>query len=156
MKGYRIISGKIKDFDVLQPLWEKLKNLHEELAPNFSSRFNKIDWNKRKESIIKKSSKVFFEYVIEEESNQIIGYCISTIEKKDNTIGEIDSLFIEQFHRKTGVGKILVENAINWLIKEKTETQRLIVAAGNENVLSYYSQFDFFPLHIVLQRKEPE
>ncbi|MCP3927933.1 MAG: GNAT family N-acetyltransferase, partial [Bacteroidetes bacterium] len=56
--------------------------------------------------------------------------------------------------RKSGIGKQLMDNAINWLISQKTETQKLLVGAGNESVIDYYKQFDFYPLHIVLQRKE--
>jgi len=48
----------------------------------------------------------------------------------------------------------LVERAIQWLKSRNTETQKLIVAAGNESVFDFYRQFDFNPLHIVLQRND--
>jgi|AGTN01.3.fsa_nt_gi Acetyltransferases len=113
-----------------------------------------MSWDKRKNGLIKKSSKLLLDYVIENDSNKIIGYCISTIEKENNKIGEIDSIFIEEEYRKSGIGKKLMENAVNWLIEQKAETQKLIVGVGNEKVIDYYKQFDFLPLHIVLQRKE--
>ena len=49
-------------------------------------------------------------------------------------------------HRKFGIGKQLMEDAI--------KIQKLLVGVGNESVIDYYKQFDFLPLHIVLQRKE--
>lgn len=154
MDNYKIIRSKIEELDLIKPLWEKLNDLHENLSPDFKERFQRMNWDKRKNNLISKSVKLLFEYVIDNNSDKIIGYCISTIDKENEKTGEIDSIFIEREHRKSGIGKRLMENAINWLISQKTETQKLIVGVGNESVIEYYKQFDFLPLHIVLQRKE--
>ena len=154
MDNYKIIKGEIEDLDLVKPLWEKLNDLHESLSPDFKDRFQRRNWNERKSDLINKSIKLLLEYVVENNSDKIIGYCISTIEKENEKVGEIDSIFIEKEHRKLGVGKQLIKNAINWLIMQKTDTQKLVVGAGNESVIEYYRQFDFLPLHIVLQRKK--
>ena len=39
-------------------------------------------------------------------------------------------------------------------MKDAIKLQKLLVGVGNESVIDYYKQFDFLPLHIVLQRKE--
>ena len=44
-------------------------------------------------------------------------------------------------------------NAIAWLKLKGTKTQKLVVAAGNETIIEYYKQLDFYPLHIILQKK---
>lgn len=154
MLDFSIKQGKIEDLDLVKPLWEKLNDLHESLSPNFKERFQKMTWDKRKSNLISKSEKLFLEYVVENKNDKIVAYCISTIEKENIKVGEVDSIFVEKEHRTTGLGKQLMDNAINWLILQKTETQKLLVGVGNESVIDYYNQFDFYPLHIVLQRKE--
>jgi hypothetical protein len=49
-----------------------------------------------------------------------------------------------------------MQQAIDWLTEEGIETQKLLVGAGNEEVIGYYKQFGFYPLHIVLQRKDKD
>ncbi len=84
----------------------------------------------------------------------VIGYCISTIEKENNKDGEIDSIYIEEQYRNSGLGRIFMERAIKWLKSKDVETMVLLVGVGNEQVMEFYRQFDFYPLHIVLQRVE--
>jgi ribosomal protein S18 acetylase RimI-like enzyme len=154
MLDFIIKQGQIEDLDIVKPLWEKLNDLHESLSPDFKERFQKMNWDKRKSNLISKSGKLLLEYVIENKNDKVVAYCISTIKKDNEKEGEIDSIFVEKEQRKTGIGKQLMDNAINWLISQKTETQKLLVGVGNESVIDYYKQIDFYPLHIVLQRKE--
>jgi ribosomal protein S18 acetylase RimI-like enzyme len=152
MEKYTIIQGKETELDLIRPLWEKLNQLHADLSPYFKDRYLEMEWDKRKCKLLEKSKHIQFEYVIELENDQLIGYCISSIDKDDDTIGEIDSIYIDETHRKSGLGKQLFERAIQWLVTNGTETQKLIVGVGNEQVLDFYKHFDFYPLHIVLQR----
>ena len=94
------------------------------------------------------------EYCIDNKNKKVIAYCISTIEKENEKVGEIESIFVEREQRNSRIGKQLMDNAIAWLISQKTETQKLLVGVGNETVIDFYKQFDFHPLQIVLQRKE--
>jgi ribosomal protein S18 acetylase RimI-like enzyme len=154
MLDFSIRQGQIEDLDLVKPFWEKLNGLHESLSPEFKERFQGMNWDKRKNNLISKSEKLLLELAIDSKNDEIIGYCISTIEKDNEKVGEIDSIFVEKEKRKSGIGKQLMDNAIDWLISQKTEIQKLLVGAGNESVIDYYKQFDFHPLHIVLQRKE--
>ncbi len=154
MLDFSIKQGQIEDLDLVKPLWEKLNGLHKSLSPNFKERFQAMNWDKRKINLISKSGKLFLEFAIDNKNNKIVAYCISSIEKRNEKVGEIDSIFVEKEQRKSGIGKQLLNNAINWLISQNTETQKLLVGVGNESVIDYYKQFDFLPLHIVLQRKE--
>jgi diamine N-acetyltransferase len=152
MDNYSIRQGNKNELDLIEPLWEKLNQLHFELSPHFKSRFHKMSWDKRKHKLLEKAKDILFEYVIDNQNQRIIGYCISTIDKDDSKTGEIDSIFVDEAYRKSGLGKQLVDRAIQWLIFNNTETQKLLVGVGNEQVLEFYKQFDFYPLHIVLQR----
>ncbi len=143
--------GSINDLDLIKPLWEKLNLHHIEISENFKNSILIRTWEFRKTVILNKSKDILLDYVIEE-TNSIIAYCISTIDKNDEKTGEIDSLFVDKNFRNYGVGKTLMEKAIEWLIIKGTETQRLVVGAGNEDVLSFYKQFDFYPRSIKLER----
>ena len=154
MYRYNIKQGNVDNLDLIRPLWEKLNQLHFELSPHFKKRFQDMNWDKRKHKLLEKSKDILFDYVIDEIDSKIVGFCISTIDKEDNKIGEIDSIYIDEDYRKTGIGKQLLDKAILWLKSNNTETQKLLVGVGNEQVFDFYKQFDFYPLHIVLQRIE--
>lgn len=154
MVDFEIKQGQLDDIDLIKPLWEKLNQLHSNLSPHFKDRFQDMNWDKRKHKLITKSSDILFEYATDGKEQKIIGYCISTIDKEDNKTGEIDSIYIEESYRKSGLGKRFIERAILWLKSNNVEIQKLLVAVGNEQVMDFYKQFDFYPLHIVLQRIE--
>jgi len=151
MTNYQIKRLEINEIDLIQPMWEKLNLLHFDLSQNFKNRFNDMNWEKRKMKLIEKSEEIMIDAVMDSK-NIVIGYCISTVDKENNKTGEIDSIYIDAPYRKSGIGKQLINNAIDWLGTKGTTEQRLLVGVGNERVLDFYKQFNFFPLHIVLQR----
>ncbi len=152
MDRFCIIQSNETNLDLIRSLWEKLNQLHFNLSPHFKNRFQNMNWEKRKSQLLKKSSIVLLEYIIDNDINEIVGYCISTIDREDNKIGEIDSIYVEENYRESGLGKQLVNRSIEWLKSKNTETQILSVAIGNEKVLEFYKHFDFYPLHINLQK----
>jgi len=151
MINYQIKRLDRNEIDLIQHLWEKLNLLHFDLSQNFKKRFQETNWEKRKAKLIDKSEEIMIDIVVDNQGT-IIGYCISTIDNGNNKIGEIDSIYIEESHRESGFGKQLINSAIDWLIAKGTTEQKLLVGVGNEKVLDFYKQFNFFPLHIVLQR----
>jgi len=151
MKNYSIKCLDIKEIDLIQPLWEQLNLLHSDLSLNFKHRFDNMNWEKRKTKLMDKSAEIMIDAVVDGE-NRAIGYCVSTIDKTNPKVGEIDSIYIDASHRDSGLGKQLINNAIDWLIEKETTEQHLLVGVGNEKVLDFYKQFNFYPRHIVLQR----
>ena len=151
-KNYYIRQISDKEIDLIKPLWIKLKTLHFNLSPHFKQRFQSMTWEMRKNKLFDKSQDMLIECAIDLK-NYIIGYCISTIDKIDTSVGEIDSIFVEEKYRKQNIGRELMNNALKWFDSKDVLNQKLLVGAGNENVIEYYNQFDFYPLHIVLQRK---
>ena len=154
MANYTFIKGGAEYLDLIRPLWDKLNELHSDIADSFSLRFRDLDWNKCKKELIDQSGEMLVDYVLDQPNNQVIGFCITRIYKNEDTTGEIDSLFVEEEYRKAGVGKQLLERAIQWLEERDIKKKRILVVAGNESLIEYYKQFGFQPLHIVLQRKE--
>ena len=144
MMNYSIKSLDINEIDLIQPLWEQLNLLHSDVSLNFKHRFDNMNWEKRKAKLMDKSAEIMIDVVVDGE-NRAIGYCISTIDKTNPKVGEIDSIYIDESHRESGLGKQLINNAIDWLIEKGTTEQNLLVGVGNEKVLDFYKQFDFFP-----------
>ncbi len=150
MSNFIYKRGSSNDLDQIKHLWEKLNQLHFELSDNFKSSFQNKTWELRKKDLISKSKEILLDFVTDE-TNSIIGYCICTIDRIDESIGEIDSLYVEQNHRDSGIGKTLMDKAIEWLLSKETVTQRLFVGSGNEQVLAFYEKFDFYPRNIILE-----
>jgi len=150
MINYQLKRLDINEIDSIQPLWEKLNLTHMDLSTNFRSRYQEANWERRKTKLIEKSEEIFLDTIVDQDL--IIGYCISTIDKENNKTGEIDSIYIDETHRKCGLGKTLINRALDWLISKGTTEQKLLVGVGNERVLDFYKQVNFLPLHIVLQR----
>jgi len=151
MMNYSIKRLDINEIDLIQPLWEQLNLLHSDLSLNFKHRFHNMNWEKRKTKLMDKSAEILIDVVVDGE-NRAIGYCVSTIDKENPNVGEIDSIYIDESCRESGLGKQLINNAIGWLIEKETTEQQLLVGIGNEKVLEFYKQFHFYPRHIVLQR----
>jgi diamine N-acetyltransferase len=154
MNEFSIKRGDRDSLDLIKPLWEKLNRIHQGSSLHFKERYEKMDWDKRKSALIEKSGKIMIDYAIDE--GEIIGYCISTTDKHDLSTGEIDSILVEKRYRKSGLGRRFMENAIQWLDSEGVKTKRLLVSVGNEKVLDFYRLFNFYPLHIILQKKEKQ
>jgi ribosomal protein S18 acetylase RimI-like enzyme len=146
----RVDAGQI---DLAEPLWQKLMMIHRELSPYFSEKFENITWDRRKQGLLEKSKELLLEYAIDSADGSIVGYCISTI-STDGETGEIDSLYVDEGCRGSGIGRRLVENAVSWFDSHGVEMQILDVGVGNEQVLDFYSKFDFYPALIILQRKK--
>ncbi len=153
MSKFEIRRGNVEDIDLIAPLWEQLRQLHHRLSPYFKERFQNMTWSGRKQAFLEKSNAVMFDYAIDTDDNRPIGYCVSTI-THDNKTGEIESIYIDERYRKSGIGRKLVENAVSWFDFNGVETQKLSVGVGNESVLDFYAKFDFYPVHIVLQKRK--
>jgi diamine N-acetyltransferase len=151
---FELRSGDEKDIDLIAPLWQQLRQHHLSLENHLQKRFLKQTWAKRKSDIVGKASKVHLDYAIDTISSKIVGYCISSVEKQNEKQGEVDSLFIEETYRKSGIGESLMEEALAWLNRQGTENNRLLVSGSNPSVLGFYEKFEFYPLYIILQQKK--
>jgi len=152
MNGFSIRQGDQNDLDLVKPLWERLVHFHVDLSTHFKNRFENADWTKRKERLIRCCKDISLHYVVEEKRGNIVGYCISTIDKEDDKIGEVASIYVQQEYRGLGLGTQLMTKATEWLQSQGAQTQKLFVGAGNESVLDFYRRFGFVPWRIELQQ----
>ena len=98
------------------------------------------------ESLSKRDRLITF---IAQSSGETIGYCIASI---DDLAGEIDSIFIQEQHRRTGVGTELINRALEWLENQECETISVAIAEGNEASIDFYKRCGFSERMIVMQK----
>ena len=139
--------------DIIKPLWDKLRDYHQNLSTNFPERYGAMKFEDRKEEILKKSQNGTLKIDIAKDKNTgcYIGYCISSI--SDENIGEVDSIYLDKKYRSSGIGSNLMERALNWMDKNEVKTKKIVVAMGNEDLLSFYEHYNFFPRHLILEQK---
>ena len=152
MQTFKLELGGINDLDLIAQLWMKLIQHHLELEPHFKDRFLKTNWEQRKKDISAKAKDLNLAFVRDPKSEEIIAYCISTTEQENEKQGEIDSIFIEEAYRKSGIGEILMKNACDWLDSKAVATKKIRVSGSNESVIEFYKKFNFHPLYFILQQ----
>ncbi len=137
--------------DLIEPLWENLTDHHRDLSKHFKERYAEFEFQNRKEELLNKSENGILKIDIaqDNDSDEVVGYCISSI--SDELIGEIDSIYLDKNYRSSGIGNKLMERAITWMDEKGAKTKKVMVAAGNENALLFYSRYNFFPKHIILE-----
>ena len=131
MNHYDLHQGSTEALELLEPLWEQLRLHHAASTKHFLERYETMTWIDRKHSMVNKSKALHVEYATEKVGGQLVGYCISSVEK-DAITGEVDSLFVAEPYRKTGLGEELFSRSIHWLDEQHVEVQKLSVAVGNE------------------------
>ncbi len=134
------------DVSTIKDLWESLNAHHLAMATNFKQFYSGFTFEKRIESLSKKDRLTIF---VAQDRGENIGYCIASV---DDRAGEIDSIFVQAQHRRTGIGSELLSRALQWLENQGCETIRVGIAEGNEAAAGFYKRFGFKERMIVMQR----
>lgn len=144
----------IKNVHLIKPLWEKLNQFHGEKTKYFYDLYVSYTFENRIKPILEiaKEGSVKVDLVKDAGNGVDIGYCISTISKND--VGEIHSIFIEEWYRGKGFGETLMERALSWLDDMNAKDIKIGVVFGNEEVLSLYAKFGFYPKSYILHRRK--
>jgi len=137
---FRRISGG--ELGIIKPLWMKLNDMHYRKSVHFKDFYSSFTFEKRISKFGTFPEEKLFIEVIERE-HQPLGYCISTIDDKQN--GEIDSLYIEEEYRKKGLGEKLTLNSIAWLREQGCRRIVVAVSHGHEAVFPFYEKYGFYP-----------
>lgn len=139
-----------KKLDVIQQLWQKLNEIHLNESVHFKEHYKSFTFKDRCLKFIPiPEDKLRIEIV--QDNEVCIGYCITTI---NDSVGEIDSIFVESAFRTYGLGRILIDNSVQWLKTNRCQKIMVGVAAGHESVFEFYQKFNFYPRMTYLQLKE--
>ena len=144
-------KGK-QDLDSIAPLWEKLTEHHRIRSPHFSEHIARRTWKQRKAELLLKSESggLHVDVAIDSDTREIIGYCVSIV--SSDRQGELESIYVEPKYRQFGIGDQLMQRALSWMNKMQAKTKTLIVGVGNEEVLTFYSRYGFYPKHITVEQ----
>jgi len=134
------------DVDTIKSLWEGLNAHHLLMSNNFKRFYTDFKFERRIESLGKKERLITF---IAQDMGKNIGYCIASV---NDLAGEIDSIFIQDQYRRTGIGTKLITSAIKWLEKQKCDTIRVGIADGNKAAIGFYKRFGFAERMVVMQK----
>ena len=73
------------------------------------------------------------------------GLVVGKTDPYDPSLVHIFSMWVEPAHRKTGVGRRLLDRVVAWAWGEGAGRVRLAVADGNEEALRLYRSYGFAP-----------
>lgn len=115
-----------------------VKYISELLRNQMESEYNTIQFKPRwlREKI--KYKKDLFLVAVDEKPIGVIRICFL-----DNDLAEIRNFLVDENHRKKGIGKQLMENALNCL--EKNDTRKVITKIRSDNKISlkFFKKIDF-------------
>ncbi|AET68290.1 acetyltransferase [Desulfosporosinus orientis DSM 765] len=145
------LEGGQELLEKVAPLWKSLNEHHQNASKHFSRYYNQITFAKRKEEWLKniESGKMRIDLVHSKGSYEYIGYCVSIC---NQNIGEVESIFVGDAYRNMGIGRCLMQRALDWMDQQSVKTKRISVAVGNEQVLKFYQGFGFFPRSVMLEQ----
>ncbi len=135
-----------ESIDLIRPLWEGLNAHHLARSPNFRGHYEQMTFDVRKKDLLKKER---LQIILAIKDGNPVGYCVCTISAEGD--GEIDSIFVEDIYRRSGIGEELMTRAIAWLDAGGAKKKIVAVAAGNEAAIPFYESFGFVPRMTVLQ-----
>jgi ribosomal protein S18 acetylase RimI-like enzyme len=145
-----------KDLDSFAPLWEKLREHQRIRSPHFAEHYARRTWKRRSAELLQKSESggphVYIATYLD--TKELIGYCVSIVSSDKQ--GQLESIYIEPNYRQSGIGDQLMRRALSWMNKMHAKTKTLTMGVGNEEVLTFYSRYGFYPKHIVVEQVETE
>ena len=139
---FEIIPISKEELHRIEHLWKRLNELHYQDSHFFKEHYRTFTFNERIKKFHRFDAKDIKIDAVQNETGTLVGYCISTIQ---DAVGEIDSLFVDESIRGTGIGKQLVENALQWMRARACERIIVSVAEGHESVFGFYEKFGFYP-----------
>jgi ribosomal protein S18 acetylase RimI-like enzyme len=141
--NYSIQSGGVELLDQIHPLWVKLRDHHIEMAGVLAGGIVDADFQERKAELRKNEARLLIELVTVDGREDLVGYCISTINKK--MIGEIDSIYVDEHLRNSGLGRQLVQRSLDWMDTHGISRRRVHVMVMNDSARRLYEGFGFVP-----------
>jgi diamine N-acetyltransferase len=150
--GILFTSGGAELLDVIIPLWTKLRQHHSKISPHFGGEIAAITVADRKSRWLKYTTdgKLHVDIARLDGLESPVGYCVTVVDQQGEA--EVDSLFVEEAHRRHGIGDALMRRALVWLDEQGVKSRFVEVAAGNEETFRFYARYGFFPRRTILRQ----
>ena len=153
---YEIREGGREDLPRIEPLWRSMYDHHLEVG-TFSVQPIPADerWPERLRGYEEACDAGRAVVLFAERDGEAVGVAFSTMHPPDpvfhsGPIGELDTLAVLPGHRGGGIGEALMERSLAALRARGAGTLKVIVMAGNEPALRFYSRHGVEPALIEL------
>jgi len=143
----------IAGIEVIRPLWAGLNAHHRAHARAFRGLYERMTFDDRKAYFagVAAVGALRVDLAFDPAAEMCVGYCISSLSPE--SVGEIESVYVDEAYRSAGIGTDLVHRALGWLDANGSAVNRVSVADGNEEAFSFYRRFGFYPRRTVLEQK---
>ncbi|NLZ47885.1 MAG: GNAT family N-acetyltransferase [Clostridiales bacterium] len=141
------------DYEEICKLYEELDTYHRNSLPQYFSEYEgpsrSIEYIN---SLIEQEESILYVSVI---NSKIIGLIQVYIKEtpdinilKKRKFAYIDSLYVKEEYRKKGIGKLLFNEALNWIYSNKVSEVELNVWQFNQDAINFYKKWDLISLVI--------
>ena len=145
-----------RDVPAVAALWQEMMDYHS----RFDARFRFAPTARRDverhilETLRSRSARVF----VAEADGRVIGYILGEIHARRpiypvGTYGFIADISVTESHRRSGVGRALVETMLAWFTREKATAVELFVADANPTSMAFWRAMGFGEYLRLLRRE---
>lgn len=134
---YKYEDISVNEIHLIRDLWHKNRDFHKETSEDFSLDYHDLIFDERMKSLLTKRIKVT---IVKTKEADVVAYCLSVIQKKE---GEVATLFVDDLHRKRGIGNKLLERHIQWFYQNNCDDISVSVLFNNESAIKLYKKYGF-------------
>ncbi|HTP28954.1 MAG TPA: GNAT family N-acetyltransferase [Anaeromyxobacteraceae bacterium] len=149
MSGIVFTEMDEQGLGLIGALWAQLNRHHMDRSTHFKDHYQKFTFEKRKTALLKKAAAGKLHVCLACDSGRTVGYCVASLSAEEEV--EIESLFVDEGHRRRGIGDGLMRRALAWADAQGAKIRKVEVAKGNEAAFRFYEKYGFFPRKTVLQ-----
>jgi ribosomal protein S18 acetylase RimI-like enzyme len=142
------IDIKLDDIQLIKKLWEKNRIYHEKSSEYFGSDYQNICFEERMDKFFNLQDKMY-KITLCKEKEEIIGYSISTV---SNSIGEVESIHVDEGKRGCGIGERLVNNHLQWMRGLECKKIGVNVSQENKKTIKFYKKLGFYPNTLYMEQ----
>lgn len=139
-----------KDLEIIADMWKKLVEHLQLQSKYFSSDYQSLIFEERKQQLIKITETGMLRLDIVKDDNKYLAYSVSSI--MDGK-GSVDSLYVDKHYRNEGIGNKLMKRALNWMEINDVSDFEILVSYGNQDAINFYEKYDFYPKYLILKKK---
>ena len=152
MNSSKFLEGSSELLPYCHDLWDLFIQNQIQNAGEMSDSISTYLHSQYNDGLVAKTSdgKLHIQLVYPSNKDNPIGFCITSL--SNNGIGEVEALYILDKDRGNNLGTKLLQRSLQWMKEHNALEQKLIVAAGNEQVFSFYQKFRFYPGYTALFR----
>lgn len=133
----------------IESLWIKLNEYENLITTHFKEDFSVKSFIDRKIELLNKSQKGKVRIAVAKtKEGVVVGFCIFSLIKRRGTI---DGIFIHEDYRKQGIGRCLVNKALNWMKKRNIKRIYVNVIIDDIGAIEFCEKCGFYPKTVELK-----